>query len=146
MPALTSALDNALEEAWAGGFRFFFSGAALGFDLLAAQAVLRLRRAHPDARLLLALPCPTQADRWSSQDRIIYRNILSAADHVVCVSPAYFEGCMQKRNRYMVDHSTLCLCYLRTCRGGTWYTVSYAYDQGLEIRNLALKLGGPGFT
>ena len=146
IPALSATLDSALEEAWKDGFRLFLSGAALGFDLLAARAVLRLRCIHPDVRLCLALPCPSQADRWSSQDRKIYQEILAEADQVVCVSPTYFEGCMQKRNRYMVDRSARCLCYLRTCRGGTWYTVSYAYDQGLEIRNLALKLSGSGFT
>ena len=112
--------------------------AALGFDLLAAQAVLRLRDRFPDARLILALPCPSQADRWAQTDRQLYNRMLSRADQVILVSPAYFEGCMQKRNRFMVDRSSLCVCYMKHCRGGTWYTVSYAYDQGLEIRNLTV--------
>ena len=33
------------------GVTTFRSGGALGFDTLAAQAVLRARRAHPEARL-----------------------------------------------------------------------------------------------
>ncbi len=137
-PALSASLDEALREAYGQGFRGFFSGAALGFDLLAAQAVLRLRDRFPDARLILALPCPSQADRWAQTDRQLYNRMLSRADQVILVSPAYFEGCMQKRNRFMVDRSSLCVCYMKHCRGGTWYTVSYAYDQGLEIRNLTV--------
>ena len=61
---------------------------------------------------------------------------MRSADDVLYISDAYYEGCMQKRNRYLVDHASLCVCYLKNCRGGTWYTVSYAYDQQVRILNL----------
>ncbi|MBR2823007.1 MAG: DUF1273 family protein [Clostridia bacterium] len=142
LPALSRALNAALADAYREGIRVFVSGGAMGFDLLAARAVLQMRASFPGARLVVAQPCPSQADRWASGDRQRYRDILSRADQVIRVSPAYYEGCMQKRNRFMVERACRCLCYLRACRGGTWYTVSYAYDQGLSIRNLALEIGG----
>ena len=42
----------------------FYAGGALGFDTLAAQAVLKARRFHPQVRLILALPCHDQDARW----------------------------------------------------------------------------------
>ena len=49
----------------------------------------------------------------------------------------YYNGCMQVRNRYLVDHSSACICYLNNLRSGTAYTVKYAESQGLQIINLA---------
>ena len=139
--ALTPLLDSSLRSAYERGIRFFLSGGALGFDTLAAEAVLRFRDQKPDVKLVLALPCRTQADHWSSSDKKTYRMLLDQADRIIYVSDIYYEGCMQKRNRFLVDHAAYCICFLRFCRGGTWYTVSYAYDQRREIRNLALEIG-----
>ena len=136
---LIPRMDQALEKYYAEGKRCFLSGGALGFDTLAAQAVLRLRERHEDVSLVIAIPCRSQASRWSALDQQVYRELLSQADRAIYVSEEYYPGCMQKRNRYLVDHADTCLCYLRTCRGGTWNTVSYAYDQGLRIHNLAEK-------
>ena len=47
---------------------------------------------------------------------------------------------MQRRNRYLVDHATRCVAYLRRMKGGTLYTVNYALDSGIEVDNLAERL------
>ena len=43
---------------------------------------------------------------------------------------------MHKRNRHLVDNSSVCVCYLNKENGGTAYTVDYAGKKGLEIINL----------
>ena len=63
----------------------------------------------------------------------------SLADEIIYISEVYYRGCMQKRNRYMVDHSVICLCYLTETSGGTKYTIDYCKKQGKEIINLARK-------
>ena len=115
------------------------SGGALGFDTVAALMVLEMRRANPDIQLVLALPCRSQSSRWARPDQDVYQFLLKSADRIIYVSEDYFPGCMQKRNRFMVDHSDTCLCYLTRCHGGTWNTVSYAYDCHRVIRNLATE-------
>ena len=70
----------------------------------------------------------------------MYDHLLKSADEVRMISEEYYPGCMQKRNLFLVDHADVCICYLRQCRGGTWNTVSSAYDRGLKIDNLALRL------
>jgi hypothetical protein len=59
------------------------------------------------------------------------------ADKVVDTSAEYTRGCMFKRNRHLVDNSSVCICYLTQRRGGTAYTVDYAQKAGLEIINIA---------
>lgn len=137
-PFLRRRLEAALERLIAEGVRYFGAGGALGFDTLAEECVLRLRERHPHIRLILVLPCPEQTRGWPPQDVNIYHYILSQADKVVYTADHYFRGCMQQRNRHLVDHSGHCVCYLTRPTGGTAYTVRYAQQKGLAVCNLAL--------
>lgn len=138
LPALISDLDHTLHDLYQRGYRDFLSGGAIGFDLLAAEAVLRLQLEHPDVRLIMVLPCGDQSRRWSDADCRRYERILYAADETRVLSPAYYEGCMLVRNRHMVDHSAVCVCYMLRPRGGTLSTVSYAMQQDMPVINLAM--------
>ena len=45
----------------------------------------------------------------------------------------YTKGCMLRRNRYMVDRSSLLIAvYDGTPKGGTMNTLAYALRQGVE--------------
>ena len=66
----------------------------------------------------------------------IYNQILKDVNKVVYASEYYYNGCMQKRNRHMVDNSAFCICYLAKPTGGTFYTANYAKQKGLRIINL----------
>jgi uncharacterized phage-like protein YoqJ len=138
-PMIRRQLSRCIKEAYDSGYRRFFCGCALGFDTIAAEETIRLRKLYPDIRLLLALPCGTQADRWSAQDQETYRRILELADEKTVLSPFYYQGAMLTRNRYMADRSSLCICWLRNMRGGTASTVRYAMlHGGIRIINLAV--------
>ena len=135
---LAMRVDQALLDAYKSGYRRFLCGCALGFDTLAALRTIRFREDHPEVRLVLAIPCSTQSDRWSARDRAQYRHILEAADEKTILFPQYQEGCMLTRNRYMAEQSSLCICYLRHFHGGTAYTVRYALSLQMTIDNLAV--------
>ena len=134
---IQSSLHDTLEELIKKGYRRFLAGGALGFDTLAASAVLELRERFPSVSLTLALPCKGQQLRWRAEQRARYDQILHLADEVVVLNQSYVKGCMHERNRYLVDNSELCLCYLVKKGGGTYYTVQYARKQGLSVINLA---------
>ena len=119
------------------GYRFFCAGGALGFDTLAALAVLQLKERYPDIRLILVLPCLSQAKRWSKEDVDIYESIKRQADQIIYTSKEYTRGCMHKRNRHLVDNSSACISFLTESKGGTAYTVDYAKKHGLSVINIA---------
>ena len=55
------------------------------------------------------------------------------------ISERYFKGCMQKRNRYMVDKSDLVLAIWNGSEtGGTWNTIKYARSKNKEILYIML--------
>jgi uncharacterized phage-like protein YoqJ len=131
---LAQDIYDALSEK---GYRTFYSGAAMGFDLLCALTVLNMKGSFmPEARLILALPCYNHYKNWSKNDKRVLANLLERADEVVYVSEDYRPGCMHKRNRYMVDRASFCIAYCTKKTGGTAYTVKYAQKSGMEIKNL----------
>ena len=66
-----------------------------------------------------------------------FNHCLLAADRVYALSRQYYAGCYAARNRFMVDASSLLICYFDGRRGGTAQTVRMAGQSGLEIVNLA---------
>ena len=132
-PEIQKRLAEEIENLIKQGITTFLCGGALGFDTLAALTVLEMKQKYPNILLSLALPHKEQEKYWREKDKKIYNHIRKQADAVVVVSENYFPGCMQKRNRFMVDRSCVCVCYLTKPTGGTAYTVHYAAKNGLRI-------------
>lgn len=115
------------------GVKYFCSGGAVGFDTLAARAVLELRRQY-DIYLILFIPCASQSLYWSDRDKAVYDEILKRSDKKIYVSKnEYTPKCMLDRNRAMVDSSAYCVSYQTRSYGGTAYTVNYAYKNGVKV-------------
>lgn len=131
--ALSVRLEEELRKLIAAGYTEFHTGGALGFDTMAAQCVLRLKREFPELKLCIDVPHRGQESKWSMQNRRIYRNILMLADQVNVLSEYYMRGCMHARNRYMVDHSDCLIAYVRRVSGGSAYTLAYAMEKGVEV-------------
>ena len=138
-PVIRDSLEANIRRLYSSGSRDFLCGGALGFDTLAARTIIGLKKELTGIRLIMIIPCQEQSIRWKQSERDLYQEILDKADQVEILSPFYYEGCMLNRNRYLVDHSEICVCYLKHMRGGTVYTVSYAVKKGLEVINLALN-------
>ena len=86
---------------------YFGAGGALGFDTLAALTVLELKKKYPQIKLILVLPCLAQTRGWSENDVEIYEHIKTHCDKYVYASEEYTRGCMHKRNRHLVDNSSV---------------------------------------
>ncbi len=118
------------------GCRVFYCGMAQGVDTMACQIVLGLREARPELSLKLIAVCPHagQAAFWSAGDRHLYSLLLSLADEVVTLQPAYTPACFHRRNRYMVDRCDYVIAgYDGITKGGTASTVNYAKRLGKHI-------------
>ena len=130
-------LNDEIVTAIQNGYNFFYAGGAIGFDTMAAQTVLELKAQYSYIKLILVLPCVNQTDGWEQSDIDEYERIRVLADEEIYISEEYKKGCMHKRNRYLVDHSSLCICYMTRKSGGTAYTVKYADSKGVRVINIA---------
>ncbi len=130
-------LDATIENLVKRGYLLFVSGMAQGGDIYFAEAVLRAKNHHKNVFLECAVPCPEQPNTWDNAVKKRYKKILASADYVTVVQPSYTRTCMLKRNRYMVDKSSVIITLDYSGDGGTAYTVNYAEKCGLEIISLA---------
>ena len=132
---LRAAVESAIHE----GMEHFICGMAEGCDLYFAETVLALKKHYPHVTLEAAIPCPTQADGWSAAQRERYRRILEQCDYETMVQERYTRECMQRRNRYMVDHASLLIAVNDGLRGGTRSTIEYAFRRGVSVLDIPLE-------
>ncbi len=133
---MEAALDAVIQELIEAGVTGFYAGGALGFDTMAAEAVLRAKETQPEIKLILAIPCHDQTKGWRKRDIQRYDAICKQADEVHVLADTYDSGCMMRRNRFMVDHSRHCVFYLVNRRSGTYGTVKYAMEQEHALYNI----------
>ena len=131
--ACPAGLSETLRSVVLDGYTEFLVGMALGFDQYCYEELLRMKGEFPQLRIVACIPCGDQAARFTRAQKARYDRLCAAADERIVLYPSYVEGCMQERNRYMVDHSDLVVAYLRYAGGGTYYTVKYAVERGKEI-------------
>ena len=131
--ALKKKLGDVCEALYSSGIRRFVCGMARGCDTYFCEAILALRERYGDVTVEAAIPCPEQSAAWSEADRERYMRLCRACDERTIISPKTSRTCMQERNRYMVDKSSVLVAVYDGKSGGTSFTVSYAKKRDLEI-------------
>ena len=126
-------LDAAIGQAVSDGFTTFISGCARGVDLWAASVVLNKRQDNPNIHLICAVPFRGFEQRWNMEDRELYNYILSNTDLVRYINDYYFPACFQRRNEWMVDHSSRVIAVFNGQKSGTKNTVDYAIMKRVEV-------------
>lgn len=133
---LRANLKTEYERLIQRGFRHFLTGGALGSDMMAAEVILELAEKYQrKVRIIhwLCLPCLDYNARWSDADKERMKKIKEKS-HVIYVSDTpYYNGCMQKRNRYMVDTSKVLVAVYDGQSGGTRSTVEYAKSKRRKV-------------
>ena len=130
---LNNEIDRLIEQ----GVTNFISGGAIGFDQIAASLIIAKKQQGMNIALYFILPCIDQDKKWAQRQKELYNNLLNEADAVHYISKEYTDECMKKRNYYMVDNSSYCICALKYKVSGTGQTVRYAEEMGLRIVNVA---------
>ena len=132
-PLVQRQLKVAVVDVITQGYTHFISGFAQGVDLMFAEIVAGLKETHA-ITLEAAIPCPS---RMKTPDETFQRLVV-CCDVVRILSDHYFKGCYMRRNRYMVDQSSLVIAVWDGREtGGTAATVRYAQKHGKKL-SLAL--------
>ncbi len=127
---------RAVEFAYENGVRCFLAGGAIGFDTVAAKAVINFRITHPDARLKILVPCKNQSEKWNEYEKSLYEYVLSAADEVEYLAEEYYDGCMKARNTELAERCDILIAYVGRFMGGSAQTLRIAKKLGKTVYNL----------
>lgn len=134
---LRVALKSIILELYAKGYNNYYCGMAIGFDLLSAEVVLSLKTECEGLRLIAVVPYRNQDERFSFADKKRYHSILSRADETILLRENYHQGCLLRRNDYMLAHSSQVIAYFDgENKGGTFYTCRNAQAKDLPVINL----------
>ena len=125
-------LNKVINNVLISGYRTFLVGMAMGFDLKCVEVLLEKKREY-NIDIIACIPCKNQDKFFKNEDKERYQEYLKKVDKIVCFGDEYVNGCMQIRNRYMVDNSSVLIAYLKYFKGGALYTVNYAKKQNKEI-------------
>lgn len=134
-----NTLSSVLASLYARGARIFKAGGALGFDTMAAIAVIALRAETDDdeIKLKLYLPAPDQAENFPESDKKVYEIIKGQASDVFYSSDEINTESFLARNRRLVEGSDVCVAYCTESKGGSYYTCRLALSEGVELINIA---------
>ncbi len=114
------------------GIDTFLVGMAIGFDTICFQVLEKLREKN-NIKIIACIPCLEQDKMFSEAQKKEYKRMIKSADERIILSEKYTPYCMMKRNRFMVDNSSMVLAYLVENKGGTFATIKYAKEKKLEI-------------
>ena len=136
-PMLKTSVENTIIDLYESGYRNFLNGMAMGFDLLAASVVITMKRRFPDIKLIAVVPYRNQNDKFGIYEQKRYQYVLQNADEVVVLRETYCNGCLLRRNDYMLAHSSGLIAYYDgKPKGGTFYTIRKASESSIPIINL----------
>lgn len=116
-------LKNETEKLILRGVTVFYNGVAMGFDLIAAETVLKLKKKYLQIRLIACIPCYNQERSYSEKDKKRYVKVLKKADERVQLADEYYRGCMQARDKYIAERADVMIAYCKKETGGAAYTV-----------------------
>ena len=128
-----SEIKRELKIAIARGYSTFITGMAYGVDIWAGEIIVRLREDNPDLHLIAAIPFPDFCNRWSSEWKRQYNELLSKVDFVKFICSSYNAEAYQRRNEWMVDHSDQVIVVSNGEKSGTKNTIDYAKKCEIQI-------------
>ena len=111
-----------------------------GFDLFAALQVIEVKKQYTGVRLVSVAPYAvhffTREKCWTPEWIDRAREVIRQNDFGISLAEHYRSGIYYERNRVLVDHSSMLICYYDGDGGGTKYTIDRAMEKGLTIKNL----------
>lgn len=133
---LTGKIEKTVQELFEKGFDTFLCGGKIGFDIMCSEAVIKLKKKHPEVRLVCMLPFENHHTDFPSEWQSRFIKILDACDFIDYVSPIDIMGCYYDRNQKMIDNSEYMVTYFDGKGGGTARVVAAAQSGKLKIINL----------
>lgn len=125
-----AAIESAIERAIQNGIEIFLNGGQGYFDTTCAKVLRRIKKRCPHIKSVLVIPYRDfTVFNESLFDEIIY----PFESHTF--SYYTYKSSIPKRNRIMVDRSSMAICYVYRS-GGAEKTLKYAEKQNLTVIDL----------
>lgn len=136
---LHTQIEKAIVKALDSSYRKFFTGMVDGFDLVAAETLLKIKEEYPqykDIYITAVIPYPEYScsENWQK----LFDIVKSCANQIIYISPKYTNDCFQMRNQYIIDNSSYMICFWNSDKADISPVIKMAKDNELFIDNLEI--------
>lgn len=123
----------AIEDLIRQGYLHMISGGAQEMDIMAAEAVIELKKKYDSVTLELAIPYENQAEEWTEDYRKRWQTCVDAADMMTVISHEFTDNCFMLKNHYLVQQADVVLACFDGQDEGTKQTIEYAKEYGCPV-------------
>ncbi len=129
-------LLRTIEELIAQGVDTFYVGNQGQFDSAVYNCLKQLRKEHPHIRICVVLAyLPTEKNEYDDMSDTMYPEI-----------EGHPKFAIERRNRWMIEASDYCLCYINHTWGGAYKFAKLAKQRGKTVINIGnAEIGGYEF-
>ena len=145
--AIKMMLDRYISGLMDEGYTTMLSGLAEGFDLWAAECMLKRKRYMENCHLIGVMPFMRHSNGFSRKNKELLRVVERYADYLVTTCDDFRveygrkltavtnPDVYRKRNYFLVDSSTavIAFCNKDEFRSGTSQTIRYSMRQGIPV-------------
>ena len=127
------ALLQAIEDLIVQGVDTFYVGNQGQFDSIVYSCLKQLRKEHPRIRVCVVLAyLPAEKSEYDDMTDTMYPEI-----------EGHPKFAIERRNRWMIDHSDFLLCYINHTWGGAYKFARLAKNRGKTVINIGnAEIGG----
>ena len=119
-------LMSTIEDLIRNGVDTFYVGNQGQFDSAVYACLKQLRNKHPHIRVCVVLAyLPTKKNEYDDLADTMYPEI-----------EGHPKFAIERRNRWMLDHSDYCICYINHSWGGAYKFARLAKRRGKTVINL----------
>ncbi len=130
-------LDEAIEQILKTDACFSFLVGGMGdFDGLCASAVRKAKRKYPEKQISLELVLPYLTQDLN-ENKDYYEQFYDSVIIPIELAGVHYKSAITKRNRWMVEQSSVIVSFVYRDFGGAFKTLKYAKKKGLQVINLA---------
>ena len=129
----SQVLQRAIEDLIHKGENTFYVGNQGQFDSAVYSCLKQLRKKHPHIRVCIVLAyLPTENNEYDDMTDTMYPEI-----------EGHPKFAIERRNRWMIDHSDFLLCYINHTWGGAYKFAQLAKRRGKMVINIGnAEIGG----
>ena len=122
----SQVLKQAIEELVTQGVDTFYVGNQGQFDRAVYSCLKQLRKEHPHIRVCIVLAyLPTEKSEYDDMTDAMYPEI-----------ECHPKFAIERRNRWMIDHSDFLLCHINHTWGGAYKFAQLAKRRSKTVINL----------
>ena len=127
---INEKLDNVIDTAIQKGCDVFYTGAMGEFDRLFSSAVRRVKKDHPNIKLICVKPYCTND---INTDRDYYAAMYDAVIIPDELAGIHYKAAIKARNRWMIGNSDVVIAYTIRDHGGAYEALQYAHKKNKNI-------------